>query len=76
MKEKLDKVSEDANTKAAKLLKDVEEIDEDTLPEDIRKHVTEVVIPSNVKSIGYWAFWSCKFLKSIEIPESVKRIGV
>ena len=39
------------------------------------KDVTAVVIKDGVKSIGDYAFYNCKKLKSITIPDSVTRIG-
>ena len=35
----------------------------------------DVVIPSNVKEIASCAFEDCKCLRSVEIPDSVTRIG-
>lgn len=48
------------------------------LPKDFlyyNKSVTEVTLPSTLKSIGENAFNSCSGLTAIEIPEGVKTIG-
>ena len=37
--------------------------------------IESIEIHHNIKEIGYWAFWGCKQLKCLAIPESVKRIG-
>lgn len=37
--------------------------------------ISSIVIPSNIKSIGDYAFVDCFDLKSITIPDSVKSIG-
>lgn len=38
--------------------------------------VQEVVLPNSLKIIGYGAFYSCKNLKRIYIPENVETIGI
>ena len=38
--------------------------------------ITNLTIPSSVKSIGNKAFWDCSSLKSVSIPNSVKSIEV
>ena len=43
----------------------------DMIPKDIKK----IVIPNNVISIGYRAFYDCNRLTSITIPNSVMNIG-
>ena len=37
--------------------------------------LTEISLPSTLKSIGYAAFWNCSGLTSITIPNSVSYIG-
>ncbi len=37
--------------------------------------VTDLVIPDDVTSIGYAAFWCCNSIKSVTIPEGVTNIG-
>ena len=37
--------------------------------------IESIEIHQNIKEIGYWAFWACKHLKRLIIPESVTRIG-
>ena len=39
------------------------------------KNVTEIVLPSTLKSIGTWAFCDCSRLTTIAIPNSVTSIG-
>lgn len=39
------------------------------------KLITRVVIPENIKSIGYHAFYGCTGLTSVTIPDSVTSIG-
>ena len=37
--------------------------------------IESIEIHQNIKEIGYWAFWACKHLKRLIIPESVTHIG-
>lgn len=37
--------------------------------------IESVEIHKNIKEIGYWAFWGCRHLKRLVIPESVINIG-
>lgn len=37
--------------------------------------IESIEIHQNIKEIGYWAFWGCKHLKRLIIPESVTHIG-
>ena len=37
--------------------------------------IESIDIPSNITEIGYWAFWGCKQLKCLVIPESVTSLG-
>ena len=37
--------------------------------------IESIDIPSNITEIGYWAFWGCKHLKYLVIPESVTSLG-
>ncbi|MGN1411142.1 MAG: leucine-rich repeat protein [Oscillospiraceae bacterium] len=37
-------------------------------------NITEILVPSYVKSIGEYAFHDCANLKTINIPYSVKKI--
>ena len=39
------------------------------------KLATDIVIPNSITHIPTYAFWHCKCLKSVIIPESVKNIG-
>ena len=39
------------------------------------KHITELVIPNDVTSINWYAFYNCSNFKSITIPSSVTSIG-
>lgn len=39
------------------------------------KLATDIVIPNSITYIPTYAFWHCKCLKSVIIPESVKNIG-
>ena len=36
--------------------------------------IESIEIHQNIKEIGYWAFWGCKHLKRLSIPESVEHI--
>ena len=37
--------------------------------------VSKVIIPDSVKSVGAFAFYSCKNLKEVDIGKNVKNIG-
>lgn len=37
--------------------------------------VTEIILPEGLKSIGYGAFYNCKNLETVNIPDSVEEIG-
>lgn len=37
--------------------------------------ITALVIPSDVTSIGSYAFWNCEYFTSVEIPSTVTSIG-
>lgn len=39
------------------------------------KALSEIIIPDSVQSIGYGAFYQCRYLQNIVIPESVIKIG-
>lgn len=39
------------------------------------RHITEVVIPAGIVSIGAWAFKECNSLKSVTISNTVETIG-
>lgn len=41
----------------------------------ILSHLTSITIPDSVTSIGYGAFYECRGLKSVIIPNRVKSIG-
>lgn len=43
---------------------------------DYKNNITSVDLPNGLTSIGYIAFDECEGLKSITIPNSVKRIGI
>ena len=37
--------------------------------------IESIEIHQSIREIGYWAFWGCRYLKRLVIPDSVKRIG-
>lgn len=39
------------------------------------KGTSNIVLPNNLESIGENAFWNCKSLKQLTIPDSVRKIG-
>jgi hypothetical protein len=49
------------------ILKTVDVIDKNTIPNELRKFITKIVIPNNIKSIGDYAFANCESLTSITI---------
>lgn len=36
---------------------------------------TNVILPSNLQSIGWWAFYDCPSLEKLKIPEGIKKLG-
>jgi len=42
---------------------------------DENTEITDLVIPDNVTSIGYYHFYNCQSIQSLVIPESVETIG-
>ena len=70
-----DHVNEE-NEEVEKILSQVDEIREDTIPKNIRKYITSVDIPRNVVRIGENAFYNCTSLTSVTIPDSVTNIGI
>ena len=75
LKEKLEDLAKNANEEAKKILSQVDEITRGTIPENIKQHLTSVVIPSNVTSIEYEAFYNYNKLINVTIPDSVTSIG-
>ncbi len=42
---------------------------------EIREAITKITLPDTVRSIGRAAFWNCKLLISVNIPEGVAKIS-
>ncbi|MBD5081600.1 MAG: leucine-rich repeat domain-containing protein [Ruminococcaceae bacterium] len=40
----------------------------------VREAITSITLPDTVNAIGVGAFWNCKSLESVNIPEGVERI--
>lgn len=56
--------------------------DEDANPLSMAKSVylkgkplVDLAIPNGVESVGDYAFWGCKGIKSVSVPKSLKRVG-
>ena len=75
LKNKLEYELKNINKKCEELLSGVDEIDNNTIPQKYKSHITSIIIPNSVKSIEYSAFSNCELLKEITIPDSVTRIG-
>lgn len=75
LKAKLENIIKNANNEVEKILSEVNEIKENTILENVKKYITSIVIPSNVTSIGNYAFSHCTSLRNVTIPNSVTSIG-
>ena len=75
LKQKLEKEAAEANKQVEEILKNVDEIDIDTIPKRLKPYLVNIDIPSNVTSIRKFAFSSCTNLTSVTISDSVTDIG-
>ena len=75
LKQKLEKETAEANKQVEEILKNVDEIDIDTIPKRLKPYLVNIDIPSNVTSIRKFAFSSCTNLTSVTISDSVTDIG-
>ena len=62
------------NNDVNEILSNVDIIEYKTIPNRIKKKITSIIIPNNVKSIGEDAFSDCILLKEIYIPDSITSI--
>ena len=67
----LDIIYKKYNNDVNEILSDVDIIKYKTIPNRIKKKITSIIIPNNVKSIGVDAFSDCILLKEIYIPNSI-----
>ena len=74
LKAKLENIIKNANEEVEKILSQVDEIDKNTIPKILKKHITSVVIPNSVKSVWTRAFSDCSNLTNVTIPDSVTSI--
>ena len=40
----------------------------------VKESLSSIIIPKGITEIGNFAFWGCKSLEEISIPDSVKKI--
>ena len=59
------------NNKVNEILSNVDKINLKTIPKRLKKKITSIIIPNNVKNIGVDAFSDCVLLKEIYIPNSI-----
>ena len=67
----LDIIYKKYNNDVNEILSNVDIIKYKTIPNRIKKKITSIIIPNNVKSIGVDAFSDCILLKEIYIPNSI-----
>jgi hypothetical protein len=69
------KIIKESDNDIESILKKVDVIDKNTIPNEFRESITKIVIPDNIKRIDNRAFYNCESLKEITIPNSVTSIG-
>lgn len=75
IKRNFEKYTKETNDSVQKILSQVTEINNNTIPDKLQNYVTKITIPDNITSISIGAFFSCESLTSITIPDSVTSIG-
>ena len=75
LKMQIEQRKKNPNFEVERILKSVDVVDKDIIPEPLKTLITSIEIPGNVKVIGDGAFYKCTSLTSVTIGNSVTSIG-